>query len=121
MGQRILVAEDEKVFASDLRDTVEEAGYEVEGPHTGTSSALLACEGNRPDLAILDATLGGDDSYRLAHKLTEDSIPIIFHTASKGDAIIAERFPGAMTVPKPCPPATMLAAVSGALGHRGRA
>ena len=65
MGQRILVAEDEMVIAFDLRDTVEEAGYEVEGPYAGTSSALRACEGKRPDLAILDVSFGGDDSFRL--------------------------------------------------------
>ena len=121
MGQRILVAEDEMVIAFDLRDTVEEAGYEVEGPYAGTSSALRACEGKRPDLAILDVSFGGDDSFRLASKLAADHVPIIFRTGGKSSAMIAERFPEALTVPKPCPPATMLAAVSGALGDRGRA
>ena len=118
MGQRILVAEDEMVIAFDLRDTVEEAGYEVEGPHSGTSSALRAFESKRPDLAILDISFGDDDSFRLAKKLTAEHVPIIFQTDSEAPAIIAERFPGAVAVTKPCPPAEMLAAVSGALGGR---
>lgn len=115
MGQRILVAEDEMVIAFDLRDTVEEAGYEVEGPHSGTSSALRAFESKRPDLAILDVSFEDEDGYQLASKLTAEHVPIIFQTASEAPAIIAERFPGAMTLPKPCPPSEMIEAVSAML------
>ncbi len=43
MALRILIAEDEFITAFDLCDTFEEAGYEVEGPHAGICSAMLAC------------------------------------------------------------------------------
>ena len=55
MGQPvILVAEDETIVAWDLCATVEEAGYTVEGPYTDISSAMLAYQKQKPDLAILD-------------------------------------------------------------------
>ena len=48
MSQRILVAEDELIVAFDLCDTVAEAGFEVVGPHSGISSAMLAFQKESP-------------------------------------------------------------------------
>ena len=120
MGQRILLAEDEMVIAFDLRDTVEEAGYQVEGPYSESSSALLAYEDHKPDLAILDVPYGEDENFQLANRLMEEHVPIIFHCDEQPSEAIAAQFPNALAVPKPCPPAMMLAAVSGALGDRER-
>ena len=118
MVQRILVAEDEPIVAFDLCDTVEEAGYQVEGPHSGVSSASEACEGEKPDLAILDITLEDGEVYALAERLEADNVPIIFHSGSHKKAVVAARFPGATTLVKPCPPAEMLGAVNGALEEK---
>ena len=115
MVQRILVAEDEPIVAFDLCDTVEEAGYEVEGPYSGISSATQACESDRPDLAILDITLEDGDVFALAERLEADNVPIIFHSGSNAEKDVKARFPGATTLTKPCPPADMLNAVNGAL------
>jgi len=54
---RVLVAEDEYIVAFDLCDTVEEAGYAVEGPYADISSAMLALQKCRPDVAILDVAM----------------------------------------------------------------
>ncbi len=115
MSQRILVAEDEFVIAYDLRDTFEEAGYVVEGPHTGISSAMLACQKARPDLAILDIQLVDGTVYELAHKLFAENVPVIFHSGADSHAEVARRFPGATTLIKPCPPADMLRTIHSAL------
>jgi len=115
MVQRILVAEDEPVVAFDLCDTVEEAGYEVEGPHSGISSAALACKSEKPDLAILDITLEDGEVFALAEQLEADNVPIIFHSGRHDQADVKARFPGATTLIKPCPPADMLGAVNGVL------
>ena len=112
---RILVAEDEPIVAFDLCDTVEEAGYEVEGPYSGLSSASQACDSDSPDLAILDITLEDGDVYALAEKLEAESIPIIFHSGSHKEHEVKARFPRATTLTKPCPPADMLSAVNQAL------
>lgn len=112
MSLRILLAEDEFVTAFDLCDTFEEAGYEVEGPHAGICSAMLACQKEKPDLAILDIELSDGLVYELAQKLLDDDVPVILHS-ERGDAVaLAARFPRATTVAKPCPPADMLELIS---------
>ncbi len=112
---RILVAEDEAVVACDLIDTVEEAGFAVEGPHRDISSAMLAFQKRKPDLAILDIKLGDGVVYPLAEKLAEEHIPIIFHTGNFSSEEVDNRFPGAHSLAKPCPPADVLDAVHRAL------
>ena len=118
MVQRILVAEDEPVIAFDLCDTVEEAGYEVEGPHSGVTAASDACESDAPDLAILDITLEDGEVYALARQLEASGVPVIFHSGSQSKADVEARFPGATTLLKPCPPADLLGAVVGVLGEK---
>lgn len=112
---RILVAEDERFVAFDLCDTVEEAGFLVEGPHRDISSAMLAFQKNKPDLAILDIELDDGVVYPLAKRLAEEDIPIIFHSGQRSCAEVNERFPTCQALAKPCPPAAMISAVSAAL------
>lgn len=112
---RILVAEDEPIVACDLIDTVEEAGFVVEGPHSDISSAMLAFQKEKPDLAILDVKLGDGVVYPLAQKLADEHIPIIFHTGNYSSEEVDSRFPGAHSLAKPCPPADVLDAVHKAL------
>lgn len=111
MTLRILVAEDEYITAFDLRDTFEEAGFLVEGPHAGISSAMLACQKEKPDLAILDIELADGLTYELAQKLIDDDVPVILHSERAERDEVAARFPRAVTVAKPCPPAVLLDAV----------
>ena len=115
MTHRILVAEDEMIIAFDLCDTVEEAGFVVEGPHAGISSAMLAFQKERPDLAILDVRLDDGVVFPLAQKLADEQVPIIFHSGHYSPEQVEAHFPKAQTLSKPCPPADMLEAVSTAL------
>lgn len=112
---RILVAEDEFIIAYDLCDTVKEAGYSVEGPHPNISSAMLAFQKEKPDLAILDVNLDDGIVYPLAEKLAQEDIPIIFHSGQYSREEMQKRFPSAQTLCKPCPPAEMLNSVNEAL------
>lgn len=112
MALRILVAEDEFITAFDLCDTFEEAGYEVEGPHAGISSAMLACQRERPDLALLDIELADGLTFELAQKLLDENVPVILHSDPKDTPALAARFPRATTLAKPCPPAKLLDTVS---------
>ncbi len=115
MALMILVAEDEPIIACDLCETVEEAGFEVEGPHSGAFSALRASQQQRPSLAILDVELADGLSFDLATRLIADDVPVIFHSGSLSAQELHERFPGVTTLMKPCPPATLLAAVDQAV------
>ncbi|MBA4052871.1 MAG: response regulator, partial [Erythrobacter sp.] len=74
------MAEDEYITAFDLCDTFEEAGYEVQGPHAGISSAMLACQKARPDVALLDVELADGLSLELAQKLLDENVPVILHS-----------------------------------------
>ncbi len=115
---RILVAEDEPIVAFDLCDTVAEAGYEVEGPHRDISSAMLAFQKQKPDLAILDVQLGESVVYPLAQKLADENVPIIFHSGMFSRDDVQERFPEATTLLKPCPPSSILDTVATTLNAR---
>lgn len=115
MAVRILVAEDEFVTAFDLCDTFEEAGYEVEGPHAGICSAMLACQKERPDVVLLDVELADGLTYELAQKLIDENVPVILHSDPDEAGELAVRFPRATTLAKPCPPAKLLDTVSRAL------
>lgn len=112
MALRILVAEDEFITAFDLCDTFEEAGYEVQGPHAGISSAMLACQKERPDVALLDIELADGLSLELAQKLLDENVPVILHSEPEDTGTLAMRFPKATTLVKPCPPAKLLDTVS---------
>ncbi len=109
---RILVAEDELIVGFDLCETVEEAGFEVVGPHRDISSAMLSFQKDKPDLAILDVKLDDGIVYPLAEKLADEDVPIIFHSGQFTRQEVAERFPEATTLMKPCPPNEMLEAVT---------
>ena len=112
MTRRILVAEDEMIIAFDLCETVAEAGYEIEGPHAGVSSAMLAFQKQKPDLAILDVSLNDGEVFALAQTLANENVPIIFHSGRHTPEEVKAHFPPATTLTKPCPPTEMLEAVN---------
>ncbi|MEW4447428.1 response regulator [Qipengyuania sp. JC766] len=112
---RILVAEDEAIIAMDLCMTVEEAGCRVEGPHRDVSSAMLALQIAKPDLAILDVQLSDGKVYPLARKLMEENVPVIFHSGEVSSDEMRAMFPDAIACEKPCPPNEILARVEQAL------
>ena len=118
MAQKVLVAEDDFIVGFDLCETIAEAGYSVEGPHRDISSALLAAQKDKPDVAILDVNLEDGQSYRLAERLIADDIPIIFHSGDYSVEEMRDRFPRALACAKPCPPGDLIARVHEALDHR---
>lgn len=111
----ILVAEDEPMVAHDLCDTVEEAGFVVEGPFDHASDALLAFEKNKPDLAILDINLHGGTVYSLAEKMMAQDVPVIFHSGHVTSEEVQALYPNAAALAKPCPPNVILDTVQQAL------
>ena len=111
----VLVAEDERIIAADLCDTVEEAGFNVIGPHCDISSAMLAFQKHKPDVAILDVQLDDGVVFAFAEKLLDEDVPVIFHSGEFTRDDVRAKFPGATTLLKPCPPAEMIAAVNGVL------
>ena len=116
MGQAtVLVAEDEAIVGWDLCNTVEEAGYNVDGPFSDVSSAMLAYQKQKPDVAILDVQLGDGIVYPLAEQLMAENIPVIFHSGVFGPNEVCERYPQSQALAKPCPPAEVIDSVQRAL------
>lgn len=105
---RVLVAEDEFIVAIDLCDTVEEAGFEVAGPHADVSSAMLSLQKRKPDIAILDIKLDDGSSFKLAEQLLSEDVPVIFHSGQFSASEMKKRFPKAIACSKPCPPNKIL-------------
>ncbi len=108
---RVLVAEDEFIVAYDLCDTVEEAGFSVQGPYADISSAMLALQKCKPDIAILDVELDDGYSFQLAEHLMAENVPVIFHSGQFTPSEVTQRFPKAIACSKPCPPDKLLSKV----------
>ena len=116
---RVLVAEDELIVGHDLCDTVAEAGYLVEGPYDDLSSAMLAYQKSKPDIAILDVQLGDGIVYPLAEQMLAEDVPVIFHSGQLTPEEVGKRFPTAQALAKPCPPADVIHSVQRASRHEG--
>ncbi|GAB2621685.1 LytR/AlgR family response regulator transcription factor [Belliella aquatica] len=70
---KILIVEDELVIAEDLKDILEDLGYEVCGIAISAREALALIEECNPDLALLDIQIkGGKDGIELAAEINEN-------------------------------------------------
>lgn len=87
---RILIVEDEPIVAMDLRQQVEECGYQVTGIAESADEALMAAEETQPDLALLDISIAGSmDGIQTAKILRQwFGVPGIFLTAYSDKATV---------------------------------
>lgn len=115
----ILIAEDEQIVGMDLCDTIAEAGYLVEGPHSDLHSAMLAFQKRKPDLAILDIRLQDTVVYPFAEKLIAEDVPVIFHSGHLPLDEVSRRFPDSPALAKPCPPGDIILQVQQTLSQGG--
>jgi response regulator NasT len=78
---RVLIAEDEAIIRMDLREILEEEGYEVVEAADGEQAVRLAREVH-PDLAILDIKMPVKDGLVAAQEISEERIaPVLILTA----------------------------------------
>ena len=79
---RILIAEDETIIRLDLRDLLENAGFEVCAEAKDGLEAVELAASSEPDLAILDVKMPGLDGIEAARRILEERpIPIVMLTA----------------------------------------
>jgi DNA-binding response OmpR family regulator len=84
MGKvKIMVVEDNRIVAEDVKNNLVEMGYAVSAIATSGLKALEAAKRDRPDIAIMDIRLGrGMNGIDTAVQLREKyQIPIIYLTA----------------------------------------
>jgi CheY-like chemotaxis protein len=78
----ILLVEDSPVVADALKQHLELFGATVVGPAATTAEAREVVMAGRPDVALVDFHLRGENSYTLVTQLRQESIPVIMLSGS---------------------------------------
>ncbi|WP_052699200.1 response regulator [Hyphomicrobium sp. 99] len=84
---RILIVEDEALIAELLAMYIEEMGHESVGTAATVEQALLLLNREHPACAILDCSLGRQESTPIAEALAKAGIPFAFATGRGHDAL----------------------------------
>ena len=98
MSIRVVIAEDEAIIRLDLKETLEEEGYEVVGETGRGDKAVDLVRELRPDLAFLDIKLPGMDGIEAARLITKDRIcgVLVLTAFSQREVIEQARDAGAL-------------------------
>ena len=80
---RILIVEDEKIVAMDVRNMLENLGYSVPAIAASGEEALEKIEETKPDLVLMDIMLENSmDGVEATHEIrTRYTIPVVYVTA----------------------------------------
>jgi PAS domain S-box-containing protein len=86
-GPRVLIVEDERVVATHVERSLQDAGYVVTGIAASAVEAARLVEGQRPDVALVDIRLrGGGQGFEIAEWLRVDNdVPVVYMTAHTDD------------------------------------
>ena len=120
MAVRVVIAEDEAIVRLDLKETLEEEGYEVVGETGRGDEAVKLVRELEPDLAILDIKMPGLDGLAAAREIAADrrAAVLILTAFSQRDLIEQARDAGALAyLVKPFQKSELLPAVEVALGR----
>jgi len=115
-----VIAEDEAIIRLDLKETLEEEGYEVVGETGRGDEAVKLVRELEPDLAILDIKMPGLDGLQAAREIAgEHRAAVLILTAfSQRDLIEQARDAGALAyLVKPFERSELVPAVEVALGR----
>ena len=117
---RIVIADDEAIIRLDLKEILEEAGYDVVAETGRGDEAVSLVAHHQPDLAILDIKMPGTDGITAAKAILADqSTAVLLLTAfSQRDLIQDAREAGvAAYLVKPFRKAELIPAIEGVLAR----
>jgi response regulator NasT len=117
---RVVIAEDEAIIRLDLKETLEEEGYEVVGETGRGDEAVALVKEHNPDIAILDIKMPGLDGLEAAREIAgERRAAVLILTAfSQKDLIQQARDAGALAyLVKPFQKSELIPAIEVALGR----
>jgi AmiR/NasT family two-component response regulator len=91
MAVRIVLAEDEAIIRLDLRESLQEVGYEVVGDVGRGDKAVEMVDELRPDVAIFDIKMPGMSGLEAAKIVSDKKIcPVVMLTAFSQREIIEQ-------------------------------
>ena len=120
MAVRVVIAEDEAIIRLDLKETLQEEGYDVVGETGRGDEAVELVRELAPDLAILDIKMPGMDGLEAARAISAErkSAVLILTAFSQRDLIEQARDAGALAyLVKPFQRSELIPAVEVALGR----
>jgi response regulator NasT len=115
-----VIAEDEALIRLDLKEMLEEEGYEVVGEAGDGEAAVKLAVSQRPDLVILDVKMPVLDGLSAAEQIAGERIaPVVILTAfSQRDLVERARDAGAMAyLVKPFTKADLVPAIAMAVSR----
>ncbi|MFZ8998269.1 MAG: ANTAR domain-containing response regulator [Ilumatobacteraceae bacterium] len=120
MTLRVVIAEDEAIIRMDLRETLQEEGYEVVGETGRGDEAVQLVRSLRPDLAVLDVKMPGMDGLEAAGIITADQLcgVLILTAFSQREIVEQARDAGALAyLVKPFQKSDLIPAIEVAIGR----
>jgi AmiR/NasT family two-component response regulator len=120
LAVRVVIAEDEAIIRLDLKETLQEEGYEVVGETGRGDEAVKLVAELEPDVAILDIKMPGLDGLAAAREIAKDrgAAVLILTAFSQRDLIEQARDAGALAyLVKPFQRSELIPAVEVALGR----
>lgn len=109
---KVLLVEDEMLVGLDIKMTLEDAGYEVDGPYPTVAEALEIAKTAVPDIGLLDVRLADGVVDPLASWLTDQSVPVVFHSAHAGAHNYGASYPDAKFCEKPSTPEELVSTIA---------
>jgi response regulator NasT len=120
LGVRVVIAEDEAIVRLDLKETLEEEGYDVVGETGRGDEAVKLVRELSPDLAILDIKMPGQDGLTSAREIVSDQLAavVILTAFSQRNLIDEARDAGVMSyLVKPFQKSELIPAIEVALAR----
>jgi two-component system, response regulator PdtaR len=117
---RVVIAEDEAIIRLDLKELLEEEGYEVVGETGRGDEAIELVRQNQPDLVILDIKMPGMDGLTAARHITSERLAavLVLTAFSQRDLVEQARDAGALAyLVKPFQKSDLVPAIELAIGR----
>jgi len=117
---RVVVAEDEAIIRLDLKETLQEEGYEVVGETGRGDDAVALVRQLQPELVILDIKMPGLDGLGAARQIAGERLAavLILTAFSQRDLVEQARDAGALAyLVKPFQKSDLIPAIEVALGR----
>lgn len=92
MKKRLVIADDEPITRMDLREILEEAGYDVVGEASDGFDAVELCKKHRPNLVLMDIKMPLLDGIKASKIINSEGYAdcVVLLTAYSGKEFISE-------------------------------